>query len=146
LRVVVSDTSLIRALSHLDRLDLLAALLGEVIVPPAVAGELLRPRAPLPPLDVGTMAGVRVVSSEDQRAVNELIERDELDRGEAEAIAIALELKADLLLIDERRADARARAFGLETLGVLGPVGGGEATGSRGSRPPTARSARHTEQ
>lgn len=75
MKVVVSDTSPIRALSHLDRLELLASLLGEVIVPPAVAEELLRPKAPLPPLDVRTMAGIGVTPREGSNGTNWIVER-----------------------------------------------------------------------
>ena len=41
--VVVSDTSPIRALAHLELLHVLNGLFGAVHVPPAVAEELLHP-------------------------------------------------------------------------------------------------------
>lgn len=44
----------------------------------------------------------------------------ELDRGEAEAIALAIESGADLLLMDERRGRAVARRLGARVVGVLG--------------------------
>jgi predicted nucleic acid-binding protein len=43
----------------------------------------------------------------------------DLDPGETQAIGLALELHADLLLIDERKATAAARALGIPTIGVL---------------------------
>jgi predicted nucleic acid-binding protein len=44
----------------------------------------------------------------------------ELDYGEAEALALAIEIQADLILIDERRARAIAARMGLSVVGVLG--------------------------
>jgi predicted nucleic acid-binding protein len=46
--------------------------------------------------------------------------RLELDAGEAEALACALELKADLILLDERRARDVAQRLGLRFVGLLG--------------------------
>jgi uncharacterized protein len=43
-----------------------------------------------------------------------------LDHGEAEAIALALELQADLLLMDERLGRIEAARFGLRFIGTLG--------------------------
>jgi hypothetical protein len=45
---------------------------------------------------------------------------NELDKGEAEAIALATEIQADVLLIDEREGRSFARQAGLRVRGVLG--------------------------
>ena len=44
----------------------------------------------------------------------------DLDPGETEAIALALELHATLVLMDERKGTQAARALGLTTIGVFG--------------------------
>jgi len=44
----------------------------------------------------------------------------ELDEGESEAIALAHQLKADLLLLDERQGRAVASRLGLKFIGLLG--------------------------
>jgi len=46
--------------------------------------------------------------------------RQDLDAGEAEAIALALEVKADLLLMDERLGRETARFLGLRYIGLIG--------------------------
>jgi predicted nucleic acid-binding protein len=45
-----------------------------------------------------------------------------LDAGETEAIALALDVKADVLLLDEKRGREAARSFGLTVAGVLGEL------------------------
>ncbi len=44
----------------------------------------------------------------------------DLDRGESEAIVLAKELGAELLLIDERLGTKKAKELGLKTIGLLG--------------------------
>lgn len=43
-----------------------------------------------------------------------------MDEGEAQAIVLALERQAHLLLIDERKGRAKAKALGLEITGTIG--------------------------
>ncbi|MGA8030304.1 MAG: DUF3368 domain-containing protein, partial [Bryobacteraceae bacterium] len=61
----------------------------------------------------------------------ELVKRLELrlDPGESEAIAIALQLGADRILIDERRARRIASEFSLRPLGLLGILAEGKQRG-----------------
>ncbi len=115
--VVVSDTSPIRALDHLGLTSLLEGIYGEVLVPPGVAEELRDPESALPPLDWARIPGVRVQAPTDAVRVEQL--RQTLDRGESEAIALALEVRAAALLADERMARAVARSLGLKPVGVL---------------------------
>lgn len=43
-----------------------------------------------------------------------------IDRGEAETLALAIELKAEIVLLDEQEARHTATRLGLRALGVLG--------------------------
>lgn len=115
--LVVSDTSPIRALAHLDRLDLLGSLFDEVLIPPAVARELRAPRraAALEPSPISHLTLTERPKPESFQSIPV-----ELDAGEAEAIALALERGITAILIDERTADAAARRLGLMPVGVLG--------------------------
>ena len=59
-----------------------------------------------------------MVSATDVSLLDELLER--LDRGEAEAITLARELNAELLLIDETDGRAEARRLNIRITDVLG--------------------------
>ena len=108
--IVVSDTSPIRAFHFLKQTDLLRYLFGTVIVPPAVAGELTHPHRTFAPMDLSAMPFVEVRTPNDQRRVAQYAAT--LDIGEAEAIALAVELGA-MLLIDEIDGRAAAAAAGV---------------------------------
>jgi hypothetical protein len=69
-----------------------------------------------------------VAAPTDRRRVEALCE--DLDLGEAEAIVLAIERGADLLLIDERRGRRTAQASGLAIPGLLGVVAQGKRAGS----------------
>ncbi len=116
--IVVSDTSPIRALAHLEQLQLLSRLFDQVLIPPAVADELERPKSTLPPLSLDPYRFVRVQSPVDQSLVIRL--QHDLDAGESQAIALALEVGAELLLIDERAGRSIAAREGLLTMGAVG--------------------------
>ena len=117
-RAVVSDASPIRALAHLDHLDLLGALFGEVLIPPAVRKELDQPRARFVRIPLKKITSVTVRQPADPRTVQAFLV--ELGPGEAEALALALEVRADAVLIDESAGRAAAKRVGLRPLGVLG--------------------------
>lgn len=57
-----------------------------------------------------------------QNALAVSLLRTDLDRGEAEAIVLAKEVKADYLLVDEKKARRIARNSGLRVMGTLGVV------------------------
>lgn len=116
--IVVSDTSPIRALHHLNLLNLLPDLFGEVIVPFAVEAELIRPRGNSSSVDVAAFPFIRVQAASDQTRVDELL--NELDRGEAEALALAIEISADVVLIDESRGRRKALDLHLAVTGLVG--------------------------
>src|SRR3954469_23906468 len=125
--IVVSDTSPIRALHQLGQLSLLEMLFGEVLVPPAVAAELAAPRRAFPPIDVTTIGCLRLRAPQDQSRVASLLQK--LDPGESEAIALALELGADLL-IDEATGRSEARRLGIQPVGVLAVLVRGKQAGA----------------
>ena len=117
--VVVADTSPVAALIHLNKLHLISMLYGKVYIPATVAVEL----------NTLVQFGYDISFLEEkqtyivQKAANELLVRnlcEYLDEGEAEAIALAKELHADLLLIDERLGKQFAEAEAIHCKGVIG--------------------------
>lgn len=115
--IVVSDTSPIRALAHLESMAWLNDLFESVVVPPAVAYELEHPPAGLRPFDVATWDFVSVQAARRADRVVEL--QAQLDLGESEAIAVAEEIHADAILIDELAGRAVAANCGLTVVGTL---------------------------
>lgn len=117
--IVVSNTSPIFYLSTIGQLDLLRQLYGEIIIPNAVFNELTNVgNTDASAAIVPTISWIQAQPVSDQAFINTL--RVELDPGEAEAIALAVELNANRLLIDERLGRAAAMRSALQVTGVLG--------------------------
>ena len=117
----VSNTSPLINLAIIGRLDLAWAQLGSVLVPPAVVEEfrLEEDRPGSSSLRQAIEEG-RIVEKEpsDDPLIRTL--HQDLDLGESEAIALAVEKEAGLILLDEREGRRRARNVGLEVTGLLG--------------------------
>jgi len=119
--IVVSDTSPVLNLARIGRLELLPSLFHQVLIPSAVYAELTASKRDLPPAIVlAPEPWLIVATATDQKRVQEL--REDLDPGEAEAIVLAIERQADLLLVDERRGRRTATLAGLTVMGLLGVV------------------------
>jgi predicted nucleic acid-binding protein len=116
--IVVSDTSPLRALQALNHVALLESVYGQVLVPPAVAAELAVPRLGLSAFDVAAFPFLVLRAPSDPEVVARLLL--ELDPGESEAIALAVEVHAERVLIDESEGRRVAKRLGLNTIGVLG--------------------------
>ncbi|WP_346341611.1 hypothetical protein [[Phormidium] sp. ETS-05] len=101
--IVVSDTSSLSALAIVGYLWLLQRLYGRVLIPPAVADELRRGGEDDGRITVVlSLDWIEVCQPSNYQLVAILQTERNLDRGESEAIALALELRAEELLIDER--------------------------------------------
>jgi len=116
--IVVADTSPLNYLIQIGCASLLPALYERVLIPTAVVAELDDPRTPAVVkrwlLHVPKWVEVlRTASAPDA-------ELSFLGPGEREAIQLAQERHADLLLIDERRGRFEAMRRGLFTTGTLG--------------------------
>jgi predicted nucleic acid-binding protein len=116
--IVVADTTPVNYLILIGEIDVLAKLYGRVVIPKAVREELTRSRAPAsvrawiaqPPdwlevLSPGTISDTAL---------------DKLDAGERDAIALAEQLSADQLIVDELLGRREAERRGLSVIGTIG--------------------------
>lgn len=117
--IVVSDTSPINNLAAISHLHLLHQLYGTVLIPEAVYRELTDPNFPVAgAAEVQTFEWIQTRAVSDRTFVEAL--SSELDIGEAEAIALAVEIQADQVLMDERRGRLVASRLNLQYTGILG--------------------------
>lgn len=117
--IIVSDTSPINNLAAINQLDLLRQLYDTVVIPQAVYRELTEPDFPVAgATEVQTFDWIQTRQVTNRILVEAL--QNELDTGEAEAIALSLELEADQVLIDERRGRIVAARLNLRYTGILG--------------------------
>ncbi len=118
--IIVSDTSTITNLAAVGLLHLLHQLYNRVIIPKAVYDEMVSVGYVVPgTVEVQTLSWIETQLVTDIKKVNEL--QSDLDIGEAQAIVLALELDADLLIMDERRGRKVASSLGITNItGLLG--------------------------
>lgn len=128
--IAASDTSPISNLALIGRLDLLCDQFDRVCIPDAVRTELdgIPNSAAKAAIEQATQTGWLRPRPVGNARLAAILAND-LDLGEAEAMVLAVEIKADLLLIDEKEGRALARQAGLAVTGVLGILLRAKATG-----------------
>jgi predicted nucleic acid-binding protein len=117
--IVIADTAPLHYLVLIHQESLLPALYDRVFVPEAVVRELSAQSVPLevkkwlarrPPWLI-----VRQVAAESLAPIS-----GDLDEGERAAIALARQIQAELILIDDQAGRAEARRWKLRVTGTLG--------------------------
>lgn len=118
---VVSNTSPVLNLAVIGQLDLLAAQFNTILIPEAVQKELHlnEDRLGVQAIRTAIEAGWLRVMPIQNDAFKQVLAR-ELDEGEAEALVLALETKAERILLDEREARRVAQTLSLPVTGVIG--------------------------
>ncbi len=116
---IVSNASPLINLARIGKLDLLRQLYGELVIPEAVWHEVVVKGVGQPGVDeIKAASWIKTQQVANRQLVQAL--RQDLDAGEAEAIALTLETKAELLLMDERLGRETARHLGLRYTGLIG--------------------------
>ena len=127
---VVSNASPLIYAAKIGFLEALRKLYGKILLPPAVYNEVVekgveRKAADALIIEEAVMKGYLQVVELNERAKAEikiLTKMQDISVGEAEAIALAKQVKAELLIIDERSGTIVARVWGIKTVGLLGII------------------------
>lgn len=117
--LVVSDASPLIHLAAINRLELVPNLVESVVLPPAVFEEItVQGRGKPGAKEIAEAAWVNVFACQNTNLLARFMA--ELDAGEAEALTLAVELKADAVLMDERLGRSVASRENIRTIGLLG--------------------------
>lgn len=118
--VIISDTSAVSYLLQINEFVLLQKLYGKIIIPDMVFKELALMESHHSELSILINNEVIEVRTISNISLYEELFSTGLDDGEKEAISLAVELHADLLLIDESKGRAVAKQMGIPHRGILG--------------------------
>lgn len=114
---IVSNTTPIISLLKLNRLEILQQLYSEIYIPVAVYQEIEAGKEKVYYKDLSEIKWINISEINDKQALKYFIE---LDAGEAEAIILATELNADLIIIDEKLGRFHAKHADLKVTGTIG--------------------------
>jgi predicted nucleic acid-binding protein len=141
--IVVSNTSPLTNLAAIGQFDLLRRLYPKLHIAQGVWEELNAGSRRWPGCEQVAQADWIEQHTVHNQDLVVALQRD-LDRGEAETIALALELGADLVLLDEKEGRHTAQRFGLCVVGVVGILLEAKTTGAVGTVRPHLDSLRQT--
>jgi uncharacterized protein len=114
---VVSNTTPLISLLKLDRLELLRKIYSEICIPSAVYNEIEAGRDKPFYRDLSKIDWIKIIEIENQNALKYFLD---LDSGEAEAIVLATEINADLIIMDEKLGRFHAKHADLKVTGIIG--------------------------
>jgi len=128
--IIVSNAGPLISLAKIERFELLRDLFGKLYIPQAVYDE------------VAVKGAGRAGANEVAKAVGDWIELREvknrvmvqslltkLGKGESEAIALSLKMKANGVLLDDSKARVTAEFMGLSVAGTIGMLGEAQKKG-----------------
>lgn len=116
--IIVSNTSPIINLAIIDKLRLLRNLFENILIPEAVYKEVVKGEWMAGSDEVEKAKWIKTQKIQNKIMLKSLLQ--DLHDGEAEAIVLATEKKADFILLDESTARLKAKSLGLMVIGILG--------------------------
>jgi len=117
--IVVSDSTVLIGLAKIGKLSLLRQLFSRINIPEEVRKEI-SPKGKAKPgsREIRESKWILDKTVKDRTGVNLLLAS--LDKGEAEVLVLAKQMKADLILVDEEKARKVAAIAGFKVMGILG--------------------------
>jgi predicted nucleic acid-binding protein len=107
---IIADTSCLIVLSNIEQLDILRGLYKIILITPEVAAEF------------GETLPEWIHTTRAADPLKTRMLQNDLELGEASAIALALELPESLIILDDKKARRIAKGLGLQLTGCLGVI------------------------
>lgn len=120
---VISDSSPLIGLSSINQLDVLKILWGNIIIPEAVFKEVVilgENKIGSKEVKAASQDWIKVLKVQNRQEVEVL--QTMLDLGESEVITLGQELRADLMLINNREPRRLAMSLNFNVLGTIGII------------------------
>jgi hypothetical protein len=114
---VVSNTTPIISLLKIDKLHVLKELYGVIYLPLEVFNEIEAGKNKDFYVDLSKFEWIKIQKIKNKKSLYYFLD---LDKGEAEAIVLATEIGADLIILDETLGRFHAKHAGLKVTGTLG--------------------------
>lgn len=114
---VVSNTTPIIALLKIGKLHILKDLYGEILIPMEVFKEIEAGKNKEIYTDLIKIEWIKIEKINNEKSLTYFLD---LDKGEAEAIVLATEKEADLIILDESLGRFHAKHAGLKVTGTIG--------------------------
>ncbi|MBS1611225.1 MAG: DUF3368 domain-containing protein [Bacteroidetes bacterium] len=109
-RVIISDTSCLIVLSNIGELELLHKVYGNIVTTKEVADEF----------GLAFPSWIQIQSPTD--SIRQTILELQVDKGEASAISLALEISDCTIILDDNKARRLAQQLGLHITGTIGVI------------------------
>jgi len=118
--IVVSNSTPLIGMASIQHFDILHNIFGKIHIPEAVYHETVIQGYEKggAKREVQAADWLETIAVQNRKVVNELL--DEIDAGEAEAIALAQELGADWVLMDERKGRNKLNQLNFRKIGTVG--------------------------
>ena len=114
---VVSNTTPIISLLKIDKLEIIKNLYGEIFIPQEVFYEIEAGKNKAFYTDLSKIDWIKIEKINNKKSLSYFLD---LDKGEAEAIVLATEKEADLIILDESLGRFHAKHTGLKVTGTIG--------------------------